>query len=240
MGRIIFITGTGTGVGKTVLTALLLRFLREEGHQALAMKPFCSGSRADARLLQGLQASDLTLPDTNPFHFRLPLAPWVAAKKSGVTPVPLRHALAAIRRHGKRCEILLVEGCGGVLAPLGDDYAAAELISRLGCQTVIVAPNCLGTINHTLLTTKYLQTIGAQDIKIVMMPVEKPDMSARSNIGAIRELLPGIPVFALPYLGRNAAKAAWVKKNVKKVKIMLAQLSGDVIVRPFLPSGRPI
>jgi dethiobiotin synthetase len=164
----------------------------------------------------------------------------VAAKKSGVTPVPLRHALAAIRRRGKRCEILLVEGCGGVLAPLGDDYAAAELISRLGCQTVIVAPNCLGTINHTLLTTKYLQAIGAQDIKIMMMPVEKPDMSARSNIGAIRELLPGIPVFALPYLGRNAAKAAWVKKNVKKVKIMLAQLSGDVIVRPFLPSGRPV
>ncbi len=240
MGRILFIAGTGTGVGKTVLTALLLHRLREEGHQALAVKPFCSGSRADARLLHRLQAEDLTLPATNPFFFRRPLAPWVAARESGRPQIPLRHALAAIRRAGKRCKILLVEGCGGVLAPLGDNYATAELISRLGCQTVIVAPNCLGTINHVLLTVKYMQTIGAQDIKIVMRSVEKPDLSSRSNIGAIRELLPGIPIFSLPHLGRNASKVASVKKNVKKVKKMLAQLLGDDIVRPFLPSGSPV
>jgi dethiobiotin synthetase len=240
MGRILFITGTGTGVGKTVLTALLLRYLREEGHQALAMKPFCSGSRADARLLQRLQAADLSLPETNPFLFRHPLAPWVAAKKSGSPQIPLRHALAAIRRLSKRCKILLVEGCGGVLAPLGDNYAAADLISRLGCQTVIVAPNCLGTINHTLMTTKYMQVIGAKDIKVVMMSVEKPDSSSRSNMGAIRELLPGISIFSLPHLGRDASKLASVKINVKKMKKMLAQLFGGVIVRPFLPSGSPV
>jgi len=226
VGRILFITGTGTGVGKTVLTALLLCHLREEGHDALAMKPFCSGSRKDARLLQGLQKEDVTLAGTNPFFFRRPLAPWVAAKENGRAQVPLRHALERIRRLSKRGKILLVEGSGGVLVPMGENYAVADLIWHLGCETVIVAPNCLGTINHTLLTAKYMQSIGVKDIKIVMMTGRKPDLSSRSNICAIRELLPGIPVFSLPYLGGGAAKLAGVQENAKKVKKTLAQLIG--------------
>jgi dethiobiotin synthetase len=226
VGRIIFITGTGTGAGKTVLTALLLRHLRGEGGEALAMKPFCSGSRDDARLLQRLQKERLTLAETNPFFFRRPLAPWVAAREKLGAQVPLRDALGEIRKMAKRGKILLVEGSGGVLAPLGDNYAAAELISILRCETVIVAPNCLGTINHTLLTVKYMQSIGVEDIRIVMMGVRKPDISAKSNISAIVELLPGIPVISLPYLGEEASKMANVKKNAKKVKIMLAEVTG--------------
>ena len=226
MGRIVFIAGTGTGVGKTVLTALLLHYLRAEGHDALAMKPFCSGSRHDARLLQRLQKEDLTLEETNPFYFRRPLAPWVAARENGRAQIPLRQALREIRRLGKRGGILLVEGSGGVLVPLGDNYTVADLIALLRCEIVLVAPNCLGTINHTLLTAKYMQSIGVKDITIVMMPVGKPDYSSRSNINAIRELLPGIPVLALPYLGGGASNLAEVKKNAKKVKKTLAQLIG--------------
>ncbi len=238
MGRILFIAGTGTGVGKTVLTALLLRHLREEGHEALAMKPFCSGSRNDARLLQRLQKKDLTLAETNPFFFKPPLAPWVAAKENLGARISLRHALGKIRRLGKRGKILLVEGSGGVLAPLGDKYAVADLISCLRCETILVAPNCLGTINHTVLTAKYMQSIGVKDIKIVMMSAKKPDLSSRSNINAIRELLPGIAVFSMPHLGGEASKLAGVKKNAKKVKKKLALLLGDGRLRAFLPSGR--
>jgi len=227
VGRILFITGTGTGVGKTVLTALLLRHLRQDGQDALAMKPFCSGSRKDARLLQRLQSKDMTLAETNPFFFKPPLAPWVAARENQGPRISLRHALRKILRVSKRAKILLVEGSGGVLAPLGDHYAAAEIISSLRCETVIVAPNCLGTINHTLLTAKYMQSVGAKDIKIVMMSGKKPDYSARSNINAIRELLPGIAVFSLPRLGGEASKLGGVKKSEKKVKKTLAQLLGS-------------
>lgn len=238
MGRILFITGTGTGVGKTVLTAMLLRHLREEGHRALAMKPFCSGSRHDARLLHRLQKEDVTLAETNPFFFRQPLAPWVAARESRRAQIPLRDALGKIRGLGKRGEILLVEGSGGVLAPLGDNYAAAELISQLQCEIVIVAPNCLGTINHTLLTAKHAQTVGAKEIKIVMMSGQKPDLASRSNINAIRELLPGIAVISMPYLGGGASKTSGVKKNAKKMKKTLAQVFGDGKLCEFLPGGR--
>src|SRR5438094_393958 len=78
--RIIFITGTDTGVGKTVLTGLLLTHLRQTGVRALALKPFCSAGRADAELLHDLQDGELTLDEINPFHFKEPLAPLVAAR----------------------------------------------------------------------------------------------------------------------------------------------------------------
>lgn len=237
MGRILFITGTGTGVGKTVLTALLLRHLREEGHDALAMKPFCSGSRHDARLLQRLQKEELTLAETNPFFCEQPLAPWVAAKEDRKAQIPLRRAVGEIRRLGRRCKILLVEGCGGVLAPLGNHYAAADLISLLRCETIIVAPNCLGTINHTLLTAKYMQSVGIKEFKIVMMPSKKPDLSSRSNINAIRELLPGIAVFSVPHLGGETSKLTAVKRNAKKMKKRLARVLGDGKLPQFSPEA---
>ena len=81
MGKIIFVTGTDTGVGKTLLTALLLQHLRAHGQSALAIKPFCSGGREDAELLHSLQENELTLDEMNPFHFKKPLAPYLAATR---------------------------------------------------------------------------------------------------------------------------------------------------------------
>jgi dethiobiotin synthetase len=232
--RIIFITGTGTGVGKTVLTALLLAHLRGEGRKALAVKPFCSGSRADARLLHWLQGPDLTLEETNPYFFDRPLAPWVAARQKAVRQIPIARVVRFIKRASQRAEILLVEGSGGIIVPLGDGYAVADLIARTSSQTLVVSSNRLGTINHTLLTIKHLQAIGVKELKIVMMSEKMPDESSESNIGAICELLPGTPVFSLPYLGDRASNVAMVKQNAKKVKKTLAQVleGGKVCLVP--------
>jgi len=104
--------------------------------------------------------------------------------------------------------------------------SVADVARDLGFPLVIVARLSLGTINHTLLTVKYLQSIGAKGIRIVMMTGKRPDLSSQSNINAICALLPGIPVFSLPYLGREASKMRGVKKNAKKVKKTLAQVLG--------------
>ena len=80
LAKTIFITGTDTGVGKTVLTGLLLHHLREKGVRALAMKPFCSGSRRDVKLLKALQNSELTDDEINPYYFKEAVAPLVAAR----------------------------------------------------------------------------------------------------------------------------------------------------------------
>ena len=78
-GKILFITGTDTGAGKTVLTALLLAHLRSQGVNALAMKPVCTGPRSDVRLLQSLQRGELSDDEMNPFWYQTPVAPIVAA-----------------------------------------------------------------------------------------------------------------------------------------------------------------
>lgn len=80
MSRLIFITGTDTGVGKTLLTGLLLHHLRHSGVHSLAMKPFCSGGTSDVDLLYGLQDGELSRPEINPFYFREPIAPLLASR----------------------------------------------------------------------------------------------------------------------------------------------------------------
>jgi dethiobiotin synthetase len=224
VNRIIFVTGTDTGVGKTVLTALLVAHLRKQGRDALAMKPFCSGSRRDARLLRSLQPGCLTLDEVNPFYFDKPLAPAAAAK-----PVPLGEALARIRALARRCEVLLVEGAGGLLSPLGSDYCARDLIRALSCRTIIVGRNRLGIINHTLLTAEAMQDVAIEKLAIVLMGVKNPDLSASSNEkmlrkGNARGGMP-LPLFSIPYLGKRASTAGVVKKNVTFLKKVLARFT---------------
>jgi dethiobiotin synthetase len=232
LNKILFVTGTDTGVGKTVLTAMLLDFLRQGGANALAMKPFCSGSRADARLLHRLQRECLTLDEVNPFYFDRPLAP-AAAIGPGQPRISLPTALKHIRCLASRCDLLLVEGAGGLLAPLGEGYTLRDLIRRLHGEVMVVCANRLGVINHVALTTYALQAVGIKEFTVAMMGVKKPDLSAKSNPRMIRQLLPSIPVFCLPYLGKRASTAAAVKINVKYLKKTLAHLVGADILRTF-------
>jgi dethiobiotin synthetase len=135
--------------------------------------------------------------------------------------------LGKIRRLAARCDILVVEGVGGLLAPLGKDYAVRDLIEGLDCRVVVAGANRLGTINHTLLTVQALQTIPHKGLAIVMMGVKKPDISARNNLRLIRKRVPQIPVFSVPYLGLGASKVAGVKNNAKILKKTLALLTED-------------
>src|SRR5947207_4859213 len=125
--RILFITGTDTGVGKTVLASLLARHLRERGVAVAALKPICSGGRADARALHASLDGALTLDEINPWHFRAPLAPLLAARREH-RRVELADVLAHLRRIQRRFDVVLVEGAGGLLSPLGDDFNSRDLI----------------------------------------------------------------------------------------------------------------
>jgi dethiobiotin synthetase len=224
--NILFVTGTDTGVGKTVLTAMLLAFLRGGGCDALAMKPFCSGSRGDARLLHSLQKECLTLDEVNPFYFDKPLAPAAAAGR-GRPAVSRQAALRKIRLLAGRCDLLLVEGAGGLMVPLGKDYTIRDVIRLLPCKTIVVCSNRLGVINHVLLTAESMQSVGIKEFTVVTMGVKKPDISAGSNARMICQRLPSVPVFSLPYLGIGASTARAAKINAKYLKKTLARLLGD-------------
>lgn len=230
MARLIFITGTDTGVGKTVLTALLLCHWRAQGCDALAIKPFCSGSRSDALLLHRFEKNLLTLDEVNPFFFDQPIAPGAAEAKK---EVPLDKVLVKIQALAARCGVLLIEGAGGLLVPLGRNYTVADLISHLGCTTVVVSRNSLGTLNHTLLTAKALQSIGIQQFTVALMEDKKPDISARTNPALLRKMIPSARLISIPHLGSGASNWRAVKKNALFLKKTLAQFSSGDSLSPF-------
>ena len=219
----IFITGIDTGVGKTLLTGLLLQHLRRMGCHALAMKPFCSGDRTDVRVLLNLQDGELTLDEINPFFFKEPLAPLVAARKHA-TSIPLQDVVRHISDIAERCQRLLIEGIGGLLVPLGEGYTVADLVAKLRCKVIVVSANRLGTVNHTLLTVRSAQAIGIQELKVVMMAQGKPDPSADSNGPILAEMLQPVPVLALDFLGRDACRSRSLKHIEKKFEKSLAQI----------------
>src|SRR3569833_1649882 len=166
--NIIFVAGTDTGGGKTIFTGLLVRHLREQGVHALAMKPFCSGGRADVRLLRAMQDAELTENEINPFYFPKPVAPLVDARRSKRL-IFLAKVVREIKTLATRCECLLVEGSGGFFVPLGEKYFGSDLIKRLNCEVIVVARNQLGTINHTLLTVNALKRFGVKNIAVALV-----------------------------------------------------------------------
>jgi dethiobiotin synthetase len=216
MKQTLFITGTDTGAGKTVLTALLTRFLRERGPACgtAALKPVSSGTRSDARALRAAMNAALTLDEINPWHFRAPLAPLLAARKENQR-VKLSQVLAHARAMQKRFDVLLVEGAGGLLSPLGENFNSRDLILALRAIPIIVAQNKLGAVNHILLTLEALPENFRVKVKIVLMSPSKPDTATKSNSKLLAEFT-NAKIFSLPWLDKNfrATKNPQVRRTL--------------------------
>ena len=223
MERIIFVTGTDTGVGKTLLTCSLLHFLRTQRVNALAMKPFCTGGRRDVELIQAVQDHALTTEQVNPFYFPEPVAPLVAARRHHRS-IRLPAALEGIYQVARLCECLIVEGAGGVLVPLGEDFLVADVIARLPCEVVVVARNQLGTVNHTLLTVRVLKDLGKKRIKVLLMGQKRDDLSAKTNLQLLRRLLAPVTILSMEFLGSNSLQIGALRRNCKKTKKVLAHV----------------
>lgn len=156
MSQGLFITGTSTSVGKTWITASLTRILRENGVDAVAIKPFCCGPREDAELLREASGSVLSIEKTNPVWFRAPAAPYVAAMVEG-RHIDIDFVLESIEAVRRNHQLTLVEGAGGWRVPISKDFAISHLAARIGVPVAVVASNRLGALNHTLLTLESIQ-----------------------------------------------------------------------------------
>ena len=154
----IFITGTDTGVGKTVVAAGLALVLRERGLRVGVMKPIATGCFGEGKRLVSedavylLEAAENEYPPlTSPFRFRSALAPNVASVIEK-REIPITQILKAYRQLQFHYDFIIVEGIGGLLVPITKDYFVANLIHELNLPVLIVSRGGLGTINHTLLT----------------------------------------------------------------------------------------
>ena len=151
MNKGIFVTGTDTGVGKTLIACAAARLLRSWGVKVGVMKPVATGNQDDARFL--LKASEIheDLALVNPQFFKAPLAPSVAAQAEG-REVDSASIYKAYWRLSKKYDVMVVEGIGGVKVPLGESTYVVDLIEALRLPALVVAHAGMGTLNHTLLT----------------------------------------------------------------------------------------
>jgi dethiobiotin synthetase len=234
MKTVMFVTGTGTGVGKTVLTALLAECLRAHGQRVAALKPICSGGRGDARALLAANGGALPLDQINPWHFRAAIAPLLAARRER-RRVTLAPVLAHLRAVGRNFEVLLVEGAGGLLSPLGAGFNSRDLMSALESAPIIAAPNRLGVVNDILLTLEALPETIRSQARVVLMSPAKPDSATKSNAGLLKQLSVR-PVFRLPWFGPDFSSSAVLQApGVRRTLAAIAGCSGG---HPCLTSER--
>ena len=199
----LFITGTDTDAGKTVFATLLTRFLRERGVRVAALKPLCSGGRDDALALWIAAGKALALDEVNPWHFRAAIAPVLAARRERKR-VRLAEVVNHIRRVSRGFEAVVVEGAGGLLSPMGEDFASRELITALKATPIIVSPNRLGAVNQILLTLEALPMRLAARAQVVFFDLPKPDSATRSNAALLGEFIEPPRIHRLPWLGAKA------------------------------------
>lgn len=156
MNKGLFITGTDTGIGKTLVACGIARMLHSMKVRVGVMKPVATGDRQDAKLLLQAAQVDDPIERTNPQFFKAPLAPTVAAKLEN-REIDLEAIYQAYWKLSKEYDTLIVEGIGGVKVPLGESTYVSDLIQALRLSTLVVARAGLGTINHTLLTLDELE-----------------------------------------------------------------------------------
>jgi dethiobiotin synthetase len=199
-GKVIFITATDTGVGKTVTAFVAGVLLESRGLDVGVMKPVqCAGG--DAQFLK--KALDLQDPlkAINPFYAPEPLSPHLAFRRSKIK-FDKRRVQEGLKKLRSRHDIVLVEGAGGLMVPLTKGYYNADLIADLKTEVIIVARLGLGTINHTLLTVREAQR-RALTIKGIVFCQTKParkGLPENTNPQEI-EKLSGVKVLGvIPYL----------------------------------------
>ncbi|MFO1477508.1 MAG: dethiobiotin synthase [Verrucomicrobiota bacterium] len=195
----LFITGTDTDAGKTVVGCLLARFLSNRHPPLGVCKPVCSGNRNDARHLRTAAGATQSLDEINPWHFTAPIAPVLAARRERKF-VRRRDVLAHLRSLQRRFPILIVEGAGGLLSPLGTDFDSRDLILALRARPILVCPDRLGAVNQVRLALAALPPAVARTTPVVLSACHPPDPAAPSNALLLREILGPNRVHRLPRL----------------------------------------
>jgi len=202
--RGLFVTGTDTGAGKSVLAAAICAALAARGKRVAAFKPAVTGIDEppaewppDHELLAAAAGSDQAPGQVSPHRFGPPVSPHFAAEQAEreIEPAALAHAARAAAEHA---DWLVCEGVGGLLVPLSGRYLVRDLALDLGLPLVVAARPGLGTINHTLLTVESARAAGLAVAGVAMTPwPERPEPFELSNRESIGRLA-GVDVVGLP------------------------------------------
>jgi dethiobiotin synthetase len=204
--RGIFVTGTDTGVGKTLVACALLHALRARGVRALGMKPVAAGARRvhgrlvndDVEALKRASALEASEELVNPYCFEPAIAPHIAAEMAGCD-VALERLASAYRELAASAECVVVEGAGGFRVPLGRDWDFADFARLLGLPVVLVVGLRLGCLNHAILTAAAISHAGLRLAAWAANDIDAHMLYAQENVRTLKARLRAPLIAHVPY-----------------------------------------
>jgi dethiobiotin synthetase len=230
VSRSFFVTGTDTGIGKTLVTAALLRALRDAGLRTAGMKPVAAGAtegpegpaNEDALLLQAESSRRVPYGLVNPVLFEPAIAPHIAAAESG-RAIDVERIVRAYERLCQDCAVLLAEGAGGFLVPMDATRSLAELPLRLGMDVILVVGLRLGCLNHALLTAEAIAARGLALAGWVGNRVDPGFARPEANLETLRASLAAPCLGVVPFMPKPelATAAACLAEAPRLLRISL-------------------
>lgn len=235
----VFVTGTGTEIGKTVVASVLARTLAADGKSVAVFKPALTGmdefpaydeaaaiaavgaagdgwpsiaGLPDHAALRAAARSPQSDDEIAPYRFGPPMSPHLAAGLAGVEIDPER-VMAAARAAADGVDAIVCEGAGGLIVPLSPTWTMRSCAVELGYPLVIVAPPGLGTINHTMLTVESARSVGLKAAATVLNPWPADPTPIEADNREVIEQLSGTPVLTLPQLDLTSP-ATWPELRV--------------------------
>jgi dethiobiotin synthetase len=236
-----FITGTDTGVGKTIVTGALVKSAQFLGFMTVGMKPVETGCTktagsgqdrefrndslipSDGKFLREISGTEASLDLITPVRFENPLAPLPASEIEGI-PVDIRKITDAFVTLSQKYDVFIIEGVGGILVPITEGYSVIDMARDFGLPVIVVARPGLGTINHTLLTVRYALKEGLSIAGVIINYTQPAEgtIAEQTNPPVLEKICP-VPVLGIfPYLNnmdsRAIENAALTNLNLEMIK----------------------
>ena len=237
--RRIFITGTDTGVGKTVVTAAISSCLIKNGLDVNVLKPFQTGIEDpvvhDVEFIYGVIAKTFDIYKVCPFRLEKPLSPYYASKLEKIN-YSTSDIIKILEGSMAENSINLVEGAGGLKVPITKNYFMSDLAKDLALNLLIVAKPGLGTVNHTLLTVDHARSCGLDVMGVVISNYpEKPDLADSTNISQLKELLDIEILGIIPSLDNlDVEKGQSGELSERSQDFFVKKLGGNLGIGDFL------
>ena len=219
--KTVFVAGTDTGIGKTVVAGALAAALRLKGKKVAVMKPVSCGGLEDARFLMRAAGISGPMGFVNPVALKKPLSPNVAAKfeKKKIDLAAIDRSLSFFKSENP--DFLIIEGCGGLLVPITGDFFVIDLIRRLKADCVLVSRSGLGAINHTLLSLEALRSRKIEPLGVVFNRLTGGPFTEaeRTNPGVIGKIgrVPSLGTF--PFMKMSCESGCLGKAFLKHIDL---------------------
>ncbi len=222
----LFVAGTDTGVGKTLVAAGVIRLALDQGLRVHGLKPVETGCKAstdglfpeDGAFLVGASDGSISLEDCTPFRFSLPASPYRAATQEG-QHITISSLEEHVLKMASTVDCIIVEGAGGLMVPVEKHRLMIDLMVRLAFPVLLVARTAIGTLNHTLLSLEALKHRGIETVGIVLSRGSvAPGPEEKYTPEDLAAFTSGTPVFVLPYM--DAQTRADPRKIAKALEII--------------------